>query len=72
MSLKAFWFFSAGHFQFRMGTLGGDDWYELRAVLHYWLRGPGCRAWWEKLGRESFGAEFRGFVDGEIRSLASE
>jgi hypothetical protein len=38
LSLKAFWFFSAAHFQFRMGTLGEDDWHEVRAVIHYWLR----------------------------------
>ena len=35
MSLKAFWFFSAGYFQFRQGTLAEGDWFELRAVIHY-------------------------------------
>jgi hypothetical protein len=69
MSLKAFWFFSAGHFQFRTGALGEEEWYEIRAVLHYWLRNPGCQAWWTKLGRKSFGAEFRGFIDAEIERL---
>lgn len=70
MSLKAFWLFSAGYFQFRMGTLTEDDWHESRAVLHYWLLRPGCRAWWAKLGRGSFGADFRAFVDREIALLA--
>jgi hypothetical protein len=69
MSLKAFWFFSAAHFQFRMGTLGEDDWHEVRAVIHYWLRRPGCKAWWAKIGHGSFGAEFRKFIDGEIAAL---
>lgn len=69
MALKAFWFFSAGHFQYRMGTLSEGDWYELRAVLHYWLRRPGCRTWWAKLGRASFGPEFRAFIEAEMASL---
>ena len=71
MSLKAFWFLSAGHFQFRMGTLSADDWHELRAVLHYWIRRPGCQSWWAKLGRDSFGAEFRKFIDDEIAAQAA-
>lgn len=71
MSLKAFWFFSAGYFQFRTGTLGEDDWHEIRAVLRYWLRRPGCQAWWAKLGRAAFGSEFARFVDGEIARLTA-
>lgn len=69
MALKAFWFFSAGYFQHRMGTLGADDWHELRAVLQYWLRKPGCRVWWDRLGRASFGSEFREFVESEMAAL---
>jgi len=33
MSLKAFWFFSAGHFQFRQDTLSAGDWFEIRAGI---------------------------------------
>jgi hypothetical protein len=51
MSLKAFWFFSAGHFQFRRHTLAESDWFEVQAVLDYWLRSQGCKDWWETLGR---------------------
>ena len=69
MALKAFWFFSAGYFQYRMGTLTEDDWYETQAVLHYWLDRPGGQAWWKKLGRASFGENFREFVDAEIAAL---
>ncbi len=69
MGLKAFWFFSAGHFQYRMGTLTEDDWYESQTVLHYWLDRPGGRAWWKKMGRASFGESFREFVDAEIAAL---
>jgi len=28
LSLKAFWFFSAGYFQFRRRTLSQSDWFE--------------------------------------------
>lgn len=69
LSLKAFWFFSAGHFQFRTGTLSENDFHEIRAVLRYWLRGPGCRAWWAKIGRESMAPDFRDFVDAEIAAM---
>jgi hypothetical protein len=55
-----------------MGTLEESDFYELRAVMRYWLRGPGCHAWWEKIGRESFGPEFARFVDSELELLAAE
>jgi len=66
LSLKAFWYFSAGWFQHRAGTLTDDDWHEIRAVIRFWLRGPGVRAWWARLGRASFGPEFRAFIDAEI------
>lgn len=69
MSLKAFWFFSAAHFQFRMGTLAEDEFHESRSVMRYWLRRPGCRAWWDKLGRDSMSPAFRDFVDSEIAAL---
>ena len=69
MAMKYFWFCSAGHFQFRMGTLTDSDWQEHRIALHYWLRSPGCRSWWAKFGRASFGPEFQRFIDTEIASL---
>ncbi len=69
MSLKAFWLFSAGHFQYKTGALSEGEWHESRAVLQYWLRSPGCQAWWAKLGRASFGPDFREYVDSEIAAL---
>ena len=72
MALKAFWFFSAMHYQFRMGTLSESDWHEVKTPLHYWLRGSGVRAWWVKLGSGSFGREFRDFVEAEIAALDTE
>jgi hypothetical protein len=69
MSLKAFWFFSAAYFQFKKGTITEDDFYEHKMVMHYWLRGKGCRSWWEKFGRESVSPSFRKFIDDEIRKM---
>lgn len=69
MSLKAFWFFSAGHFQYQAGTISEDDFYETRSVLRYWLRGQGCRAWWKKFGRMTVSPDFRAFVDAEILEI---
>jgi len=69
MSLKAFRLFSTGHFQFRIGTLSEGDFHEIRSVLRYWLRGPGCRAWWSKLGRESAAPTFREFVESEMAEM---
>ena len=71
MSLKAFWFFSAGHFQFRRRTLAESDWFEVRAVIEYWLRSQGCKDWWGKLGRSMYGDEFVAFIDSEITRLAA-
>lgn len=65
MSLKAFWFFSAGYFQFRHGTLSDNDWFELRAVLRSWLGGEGARIWWSKIGRFMYGEEFVAFIESE-------
>ena len=72
MSLKAFWFFSAGHFQFRRHTLAESDWFEVRAVLDYWLRSQGCKDWWATLGRSMYGDEFVAFVESEITRLAAQ
>lgn len=69
MCLKGMWFFSAGYFQFRQGTLAEDDWFELRAVIRFWLRGKGCRDWWSKVGRVMYGNEFVAFIDSEIADL---
>ena len=63
--LKAFWFFSAHYFQFRQGSLKDDDWFEVTAVLQWWLRSQGCREWWES-GRKMFGNDFVTFIESEI------
>lgn len=69
LSLKAFWMFSAAHFQFRMGTLDEGEFQESLAVLRYWLIHPGCRAWWRKFGKQSVSAEFQKFVEKEIEEI---
>jgi hypothetical protein len=69
LCLKAFWFFSAIHFQLRSGMLTEEEWNETRAVVHYYLRGPGVRAWWTRAGIQMFGSSFTEFIDGEIREM---
>ena len=69
LCLKAFWSFSAAYFQFSTGTLAESDWQEQKLALHYWLRGPGCRSWWAKFGRASFGPAFQDFIEVEIATL---
>jgi hypothetical protein len=63
MCLKAFWFGSSAHFQLRQGTLAEEDWYELKAILDFWLQGPGVRAWWQRFGHDRYGPIFSQFVD---------
>jgi hypothetical protein len=71
LALQSFSHFSAMYFQYRQGMLADSDWFESLAVIRYWLRGAGCRAWWGKLGRHMFGAEFVNFIDSEIRGVVS-
>lgn len=69
MSMKAFWMFSASYFQYKSGTITDDDFHEVRAVIRYWLRGPGCRLWWEKFGRAALSPSFSEFIDAEIDGI---
>lgn len=71
MCLKAFWFYSAAHFQLRMKTLTDDDWAEFYAVIRFWLDGPGVQTWWANTGRARFGGAFVTFIDGEIAQVTS-
>ena len=69
MSMKAFWMFSASYFQYMSGTITEDDFHETKAVIHYWLRGRGCRMWWEKFGRAALSPVFGKFVDAEVEKI---
>ena len=69
MSMKAFWMFSASYFQYRSGTIDEDGFFETRAVIRYWLRGRGCRMWWERVGRAAMSPIFARFVDTEIEKM---
>jgi len=69
MALKAFWFFSAAHFQYRMGTLDEGEFHEPRTVFRYWIHRPGCRAWWNKIGSQAVSPKFREFVEAEIAGI---
>lgn len=66
LALISFSYFSAGYFQLSRDTLDEDDWFEIRAVIQFWLRGPGVRQWWGKVGRHFFGRRFVEFIDAEM------
>ena len=63
---KLFWFYSAGYFQHRTGTLHEDDWREIESIVEWWLDGEGVREWWHRFGRRRFGRSFVGLVEAEI------
>jgi len=67
LALQAFSFFSAIHFQFRQGTLSEPDWFEVRAIVQFWVRGPGCQQWWERVGKHMLGVDFAAFIESEMR-----
>lgn len=69
MSMKAFWMFSASYFQYRSGTIDEDGFFETKVVIRYWLRGRGCRTWWERFGRAAMSPIFAKFVDTEIEKI---
>ena len=66
LALIAFSFFSAGWFQYQNKTITESDWFELNAILKYWLIGKGSQEWWYKLGHMSFDKPFSDYVESEI------
>jgi hypothetical protein len=66
MCLKTFWCGSAAHFQLRTGTLTEEDWFEIKAILGFWLAGAGVRSWWRRWGHKRFARQFAEFVDAEV------
>jgi hypothetical protein len=67
MAFQSFSFFSASKFQHSSGSLSESDWYEHLAIVRFWLRGKGCRQWWERLGVHMYGPDFVAFIDSELR-----
>ncbi|MDX1567407.1 MAG: hypothetical protein R3223_06375, partial [Longimicrobiales bacterium] len=72
LCLKAFWYFSAARYQVRQGMISEEEWHEVGAVLHFYLRGPGVRAWWAKVRGVMFGPEFTAFIDDQVRGVTSK
>ena len=63
LNLNAFWFFSAGHFQKRVGKLGDNDFYEMESIMTFCVSRPGVGNWWNKYGRDRYNPEFVEYVD---------
>ena len=69
LGFRAFSYFSAGYFQHRMGSLSESDWFEMLAIVRFWLRGKGTQDWWKRLGTHMYGSDFVAFIESEIRRL---
>ena len=66
LNLSAFWFFSAGHYQKRVGKLNDDDFHEMESIMKFWLSRPGVRAWWKRFGHDRYNPAFVDYIDNEI------
>ena len=66
MVMKTFWFGSAAHFQLRTGTLTEEDWFEIKAIMDFWIAGAGVREWWRRYGHQRYGKTYAEFVDAEV------
>lgn len=69
MCLKSFNFFSAGHFQYRLGALEHGEWGEIYPIILFNLRGPGIQRWWNETGRHFFSPQIIEFIDTEIEKI---
>ncbi len=63
LNLNAFWFFSAGHYQKRVGTLSDNDFYEMESIMAFWISRPGVREWWMKYGRQRCNPDFVSYLN---------
>jgi len=72
MVMKTFWFGSAAHFQLRTGTLDEDDFFEIKAILQFWLEGKGVREWWQRHGHQRFAKTYAEFIDAELRRVEAQ
>ena len=71
LCLKGFWLLSASHYQFRHGSLQGEDWFEALAIVRFLLHGAGYRAWWKNTGHHMFGKEFTAMIESEISRVGT-
>lgn len=66
LNLNAFWFFSAGHFQKRIGTLDDEEFYEMESIMGFWMSRPGVQEWWKRYGRDRYNPRFVEYIESRI------
>ena len=66
LCLKAFWFYSAAYYQYRKHTIDEDDWFELEAMIDFFVDGAGVRHWWNRHGRTRFSGQFLDYVTTKV------
>ena len=71
LNFNAVWFFSAAHYQKRMGTLGSGEWFELQAMMEYYLSNKGVRDWWERFAASRVDPHYVQYVEAEIYKKAA-
>ena len=59
---------SSGHYQKRLGKLDEDDFYEMEAVMSFWLSREGTRRWWEVHGRQRYNRHFVAYIEELVRA----
>lgn len=66
LNFNAVWLFSAAHYQRRMGTLGTGDWFELEAMMNYYLKNRGVIEWWHRFADSRVDPELVRYVNESI------
>ena len=63
LNLNAFWFFSAGHYQKKVGKLDDADFYEMESIMGFWTAREGVKEWWQKYGQDRYNKDFVVYVN---------
>ena len=66
LNFNAVWLFSAAHYQKRIGTLGTGEWFELQAMMQYYLSNKGVREWWDSFSASRFDPHYVQYANESI------
>jgi hypothetical protein len=68
--LRFFWYLSAQHQQYVLGTIGDDEWAESIAIIRAYIARRGVQEWWnDGHGRSYFSPSFTSFLDEELAKI---
>lgn len=72
LNFTAGWLFSAAHYQKRVGTLEAGEWFELEAMMKYYLKNQGVTEWWQKYAASRFDPNYVEYVNQSILEGSSD